>query len=316
MLLLAGVLAVAVALFAHPAAAASLAPTLASLRTATAFDGIYTIATGERVHIAVSDQLVPDPAENQRWADFLGRLPHGSELEQVTVYFAPVDEVRTICGFSALACYAPARDLIVTPAEETEGQPLRESILAHEYGHHVANRRANTPWPGIALGTKRWATYMGICAGVEDGTFSLREYELDPAEGFAESYRVLAERRLGLQPASWDIVDPLFEPDDQALALIEQDVAEPWPGNTTLAVKGSRTRGFSFSTPLDGTLRITLRAPKSSVYELRVPGLPAKRAFGRGPVSVSTKVCGTRLVRPTVRRVKGKGTFQLTISRP
>lgn len=316
MLLLAGMLAAAVALFAHPAAAASPAPTLVALRTAVAFDGFYTTATGERVHISVSDQLVPDEAENQRWADFLALLPHGTELEQLTLYFAPVPEVRTICGSSALACYAPARQLIVAPSEETEGQPPRQSILAHEYGHHVANSRLNTPWPGVALGTKRWATYMGICAGIEAGTFSLQQYELDPAEGFAESYRVLVERRLALEPTSWEIVDLAFQPDDVALALIDQDVSDPWLRNTVLQVKGARTRTIRFSTPLDGRLRVTLRAPKSSVYELRIPGLPVKRALGRGPATVSTTVCGTRQVRPTVRLIKGKGTFQLTVSRP
>jgi hypothetical protein len=316
MLLLAGTLAAAVSLFAHPAAAAAPAPSLLALRSAAAFDGIYTTAAGEQVHISVSDQLVSDDAENQRWADFLGSVPHGSELELVEVYFAPVEEVRTICGASALACYAPTQRLIVAPAEETEGQPARQSIIAHEYGHHLANSRLNTPWPGVVLGTKRWATYMGICAGVEDGTFSLQQYELDPAEGFAESYRVLVERKLALEPTPWEIVDALFEPDDTSLALIEQDAAEPWLRNTVVGVKGSRTRTIRFSTPLDGKLTLTLRAPRSSVYELRVPGLPIRRALGRGPATVSTTVCGTRQVRPTVRLVKGKGTFQLTVSRP
>jgi hypothetical protein len=316
MLLLAGTSAAAVALFAHPAAAASPAPALLGLRSASAFDGIYTTAAGEQVHISVSDELVSDDAENQRWADFLGSVPHGSELEEVTVYFAPVAEVKTICGASALACYSPTQRLIVAPAEETEGQPPRQSIVAHEYGHHLANSRLNTPWRGVALGTKRWATYMGICAGVEEGTLSLQEYELDPAEGFAESYRLLVERKLALQPTPWEIVDPLFEPDDTALALIEQDVADPWLRNTVLAVKGARTRTIRFSTPLDGKLTLSLRAPRSSVYELRVPGLPVRRALGRGPATVRTTVCGARQVRPTVRLVKGKGTFQLTVSRP
>ena len=316
MLLLVGTLAAAVSLFAHPAAAASPAPTLLTLRAAVAFDGVYTTSTGETVHISVSDELVSDDEENQAWAEFFATLPHGPELERVTIYFAPIDEVQTICGLRALACYSPQTEQIVAPAEEIEGQPSRQSILAHEYGHHLANNRLNLPWSGLAFGPKRWASYMDICAGIEAGTFSMRQYELDPAEGFAEAYRVLVERRLGLEPSPWEIVDTAFEPDETALALIEQDAADPWLRNTVLRLKGAKTRSFRFTTPLDGRLTITLRAPRTSVYELRVPGAPVRRARGQGPASVSTLVCGTRLGTARVRLVKGKGAFQLTVSRP
>lgn len=316
MLLLVGTLAAAVPLLAHPAAAASPAPSLLTLRAAASFDRVYTTSTGETVRISVSDELVPDEEENQAWAEFFASLPHDSELERVTIYFAPVTEVRTICGRRALACYSPQTEVIVSPAEEIEGEPSRRSILAHEYGHHIANNRLNLPWSGLAFGTKRWASYLDVCAGVEAGTYSMRQYELDPAEGFAEAYRTLAERRLGLEPSPWEVVDPLFEPDETALALIEQDVVDPWLRNTVLRLKGSRTRSFRFSTALDGRLTITLRAPRTSVYELRVPGLPVRRARGEGPVSVSTAVCGTRLGTARVRLVKGRGAFQLTVSRP
>jgi hypothetical protein len=316
MLLLVGTLAAAVSLFAHPAAAASPAPTLLTLRAAVAFDGVYTTSTGETVHISVSDELVSDDEENQAWAEFFATLPHGPELERVTIYFAPIDEVQTICGLRALACYSPQTEQIVAPAEEIEGQPSRQSILAHEYGHHLANNRLNLPWSGLAFGPKRWASYMDICAGIEAGTFSMRQYELDPAEGFAEAYRVLVERRLGLEPSPWEIVDTAFEPDETALALIEQDAADPWLRNAVLRLKGAKTRSFRFATPLDGRLTITLRAPRTSVYELRVPGAPVRRARGQGPASVSTRVCGTRLGTARVRLVKGKGAFQLTVSRP
>jgi hypothetical protein len=316
MLLLVGTLAAAASLLAHPAAAAFPAPTLLTLRAAVAFDGVYTTSTGETVRISVSDELVPDEAENQAWAEFFATLPHGSELERVRIYFAPVTEVRTICGRGALACYSPQTELIVAPIEETEGQPSLTSILGHEYGHHLANSRLNLPWSGLSFGTKRWATYLDVCAGLEAGTFSMREYALDPAEGFAEAYRLLAERTLGLEQSPWEIVDPVFEPDETALALIAQDVADPWLRNTVLRLRGAKTRGFRFATPLDGRLTITLRAPRTSIYELRVPGAPIRRARGQGPATVSTAVCGTRLGTARVRLVKGKGAFQLTVSRP
>ena len=189
-------------------------------------------------------------------------------------------------------------------------------MLAHEYGHHLANSRPNPPWHGVSFGTKRWASYVNVCAGLEAGTLSLREYELDPAEGFAEAYRVLAERTLGLEPSPWEIVDPAFEPDETALALILQDVVDPWQRNVVLRLKGAKTRTFRFATPLDGRVTLTLRGPRSAVYQLRVAGAPLRLARGQGPARLSTTVCGSRRGAATVRLLRGKGPFQLTIARP
>jgi hypothetical protein len=316
MLLLAGVLVAATAVAAHPAAAASLAPTLMNVRAATAIDGVYTASTGETVHISTSDQLVPDEPENQSWAEFLASEPHGKELADVQLYIAPRTEVRQLCGRDALACYYGESQRIVFPAEERTSQPSQKSILAHEYGHHIARNRPNTPWPGLIFGTKRWATYTRICTGLRSGRLSLRRYEISPAETFAESYRVLVERLLGLEQGPWDIIDPSLQPDDVALSLIEQDVVDPWPGNTTIRITGSRTRPVRVSTPLDGKVTFTLSGPRTATYELRLPGQPTKRVSGRGSARSSATVCGTRRVTATVRKLSGRGAFQLVVARP
>jgi hypothetical protein len=316
MLLVAATLAAATALSAQPAAAASLAPALMNLRAATAHDGVYIASTGETVRISVSDQLVPNEEENQGWAEFLASEPHNTELGKVLLYIAPRTEVRQLCGREALACYYGESQRIVLPAEERTSPPSRKSILAHEYGHHIARNRLNTPWPGLVFGTKRWATYTRVCPGLRSGRLSLREYGLSPAETFAESYRVLVERRLGLEASLWNIIHPSLEPDDTALSLLEQDVLDPWPGNTTVRFKGTRTRTVRVATPLDGKVTMTLRGPRSAVYELRLPGQPTKRARGQGPVRSSTSVCGLRQTTATVRRISGRGPFQLVVSRP
>jgi hypothetical protein len=316
MLLLAGTLAAAAALSAQPAAAATLAPGLMSLRAATAFDGVYTTPTGETVHISVSDQLVPDEVENQRWADYLSTLPHGSELGKVVLYIAPPREVRQLCGPETLACYFNLPERIIFPSEEIAGQPARESILAHEYGHHIARNRPDDPWSGLLYGTKRWATYTHVCSGLRSGRLSLRTYEISPSETFAESYRVLAEQRLGLTPSPWDIIDPSLQPDDTALSLIEQDVLNPWAGNTTVRFTGTGTRSVRVATPLDGKVTMTLRGPRTAVYELRLPGQPTKRVHGQGSVRSSATVCGVRQTKATVRKISGRGSFQLVVSRP
>src|SRR5215211_7211187 len=212
MLLLAGALAAAGALSAQPAAAATLAPALMNLRAAIAFDGVYTTSTGETVHISVSSQLVPDEAENQSLAEFLASEPHGPEIAKVVLYLASTSELRQLCGRRALACYYGGTQRIVLPADESTVPPARVSILAHEYGHHIARNRQNDPWAALSVGTKRWATYTRVCPGLRSGRLSIDKYELSPSETFAESYRVLVERRLGLEPSAWDIIDPSLEP--------------------------------------------------------------------------------------------------------
>jgi hypothetical protein len=316
MLLLAGTLAAGTALSAQPAAATSLAPALMNLRAATAHDRVYTVSTGETVRISVSDQLVPNEEENQGWAEFLASEPHSTELGKVLLYIAPRSEVRQLCGRDALACYYGESQRIVLPAEERASPPSRKSILAHEYGHHIARNRENDPWPALAFGTKRWATYTKVCSGLRSGRLSLREYELSPSETFAESYRVLVERRLGLEASPWEIIHPSLQPDDTALSLLEQDVLDPWLGNTVVTFKGTRTRSVRVATPLDGKVTMTLRGPRSAVYELRLPGQPTKRARGQGHVRSSATVCGLRQVTATVRRISGRGPFQLVVSRP
>jgi hypothetical protein len=316
MLLLAGALAAAAAIAAHPAAAASLAPALMNLRASTAFDGVYTTAAGEQVHISVSDQLVPNEQENQAWADFLGSLPHGSELSSVQLYIAPRSEVRQLCGRDALACYYGESQRIVFPAEDRIVPPTRQSILAHEYGHHIERNRLNTPWPGLVYGTKRWATATHVCEGLRSGRLSLNTYEISPSETFAESYRMLVEERLGLDAGPWDIIDPALQPDETTLSLIEQDVLDPWPGNTTLTVKGTRTRSVRVSTPLDGRLTMTLRSSGTAAWQLRLPGQQAKRAGVGGSTRSSMSLCGLRQVTAKIQKLSGKGSFQLAISRP
>src|SRR5207247_2773913 len=92
-------------------------------------------------------------------------------------------------------------------------------------------------------------------------------YRLNPGEGFAESYRVLNQRRLGVVESPWQVVAQTLYPDATALSLIEQDVLNPWTGPAQSSVtagltKRAKTRTLSVSTPLDGTFRVTIRAAK------------------------------------------------------
>ena len=65
-------------------------------------------------------------------------------------------EVQALCGRSALGCYGD-NQLVMTGDAVGGFEP--EDVARHEYGHHVAFNRSNTPWKGLEWGPKRWASY-------------------------------------------------------------------------------------------------------------------------------------------------------------
>ena len=294
--------------------------------------GRYTTAGGEAVTIRVSDSYPEDEAVVRRWVDYLGTLLHGPELSSVTVYLLRPDELERACGPGALACYSARESLIIAPGEDPEPGTSAESVLAHEYGHHLAASRANPPWEAIDYGTKRWASYQDVCRGVRTGRLfsgaqqNPRRYRLSAAEAFAESYRLLNERRLGVPETPWQIVEDVLYPDPTSLALLQQDIVEPWRAATTTDARGSftrrgtRTRTHTVATPLDGTLRVTLRTPRPLRLQLQLLAADGSRV-GQATVSggaraVQTTVCGSRSYRLRVTRLAGAGAYRLSISKP
>ena len=285
--------------------------------------GTYTTSTGEQVRVFLSDRYPVDPARNQSWAEFLVRLVHGSEVGTVTLVLAPPFELSFLCGADAIACYEPGGGTIYASADRVTPEVSPEAAIAHEYGHHVASSRINTPWSAIDWGTKRWATYMGICTAAEAGDVAPGDegsrYALNPGEAFAEVYRVLNERRLGLSETPWEIVDTNFVPDATALALLEQDVVAPWQAATTLRRPGratqTRASTVKLTTPLDGRLAATVRSSTPVQVELVLGGTVLARATGR-VAAVRATVCGTRTASLRIRSTKGAVRYTATIARP
>src|SRR5215208_6051693 len=269
-----------------------------TVRASAFWGGTYTASTGEPVMIFASTAYPVDDAVAQRWAEFVASLVHGPELTRVRINLVPPREIRGTCGFTALACYDAGRASLYAPGQDVEGDPPAESIVAHEYGHHIAANRANNPWRSIDYGTKRWSPAMQVCARTESGVLSpgneTDSYRRNPGEGYAEAYRVLNERKLGRVETPWDIVDQLLYPDEASLAAVEQDVLNPWPGAQILRYAGTGgTRTYTLATPLDGTVRATLRG-KGTVEILRPSGI---HLGGGEDATAAATVCGLRTVR-------------------
>jgi hypothetical protein len=290
--------------------------------------GVYRASTGENVTVYASDAYPMDPALGQRWADFLASLVHGPELSTVTVMLSTDSEISRICGQDALACYSDRGALLYAPGEDPSASLSAEAVIAHEYGHHVAANRSNSPWQALDWGPKRWASSMQVCAATKQGRLypgaeDPVRYQENPGEAWAETYRVLNQRKLGLPESPWDIVSQSLYPSSAVLAAAELDVTKPWTTNTTSTLTGgvtpsSKTRTYTVATPLDGTLKLTLRTSRSLRVSLDVLASSARVAHvaGAGTLARSTTVCGTRAYRVRVTDLKGRGPFQLAVSKP
>jgi hypothetical protein len=312
--------------FAFALAAAAAAVGVAGAPAAQAWGGTYPTSTGETVRVTVSDRYPVDETMARGWAEYLASLLHGAELARVTLFLAPYSEVQSLCGFDALACYSGERELIIAPREDFPEGPTAQAIVAHEYGHHVARNRLNTPWDSTRYGTKRWASRIGVCARTATGALfpggqGLR-YRLDPGEGFAEGYRLLNELRAGRPETPWEIVDASLRPDAATLAALEQDIVDPWMRPTverrsgSFAARGGATRSFRLATPLDGTLRITLNAPAKMRLRLSLYDTGRKTTVATGGRRLQAVICGHRSVAVRVTRQGGAGRFTLGISKP
>jgi hypothetical protein len=317
-----------IGLAASPIRDSALAPkSVALLVPGSYWGGSYRIGTGESVTVYASNAYPVDAALGQRWADFLGSLVHGSELSTVSVYLAPLSEVELVCGRDSYACYSAAERALIAPGEDQGDGLSAEAIVTHEYGHHVAANRSNAPWRALSWGSKRWASSIGVCARTRSrelwpGATDPLRYDFNPGEGFAESYRLLNERKVGRAETPWRIVSEVLYPNDAALSALEQDVTTPWQEEasttyTARLTRLARTRTYTVATQLDGTLKVTLRPSAGLRLSLEVfaPSRVA-RAVGSAAVLRSTTICGQRSHRIRVRAVRGSGTFSLTVAKP
>jgi hypothetical protein len=288
--------------------------------------------SGETVAISVTEacQATCTAADPQQIANTLGTFIHGFEMELLTVQLDTPSQIEFDCGYGAEACYYGGEDKIVLSGDDApapEGAS-REFVLAHEYGHHVAQHRESPPpFPAaIDWGTPRWSSYEHVCQASRAGAlFPGNEglhYFRDPGEAFAESFAHLRFPESGV-PWRWA---PGLKPDEAAFQAIGEDTLNPWLGRSVLKLRGrvpGRHGGAeirAFGTPLDGT--VSLRPASQRHYDLRLLG-PAGHVLRTSRRDLSFRhqlnytVCGQSRLRVAVRSFHGPGgAFKLQIQRP
>jgi hypothetical protein len=290
--------------------------------------GPITASSGEIVRVFVSDALPVETPE--KWAEFLAGLTHGPELARLTSNIATLTEVQQLCGARALGCYTGNQ--LVALGEPASDGTTPEEVLRHEYGHHVAFHRLNTPWRAIDWGPKHWASAATICARVSareafpgDEGFN---YANNPGEAWAEAYRLMDERKAGITTATWPIVSSSFFPDEEDLVAAERDVLQPWTANhktvftRTFAKTSKRPWWISLPTPLDGDLVLNVTLPAAGLHEVALVGanrrtvLRKAQWIGQRTKRATRGVCGQRAHFVRVTPSGRAGRVTVTVSSP
>jgi hypothetical protein len=291
--------------------------------------GPITTSTGEVVDVRVSDTLPLETSTPEGWAEFMAKLTHGPELAQLTTFIVTFDELQEICGARALGCYGGNR--MVAPGELVE-DISPEEVVRHEYGHHIAYHRVNSPWAAIDWGPKRWASAANVCAKVtrreafpgDEGS----NYARNPGEVWAETYRLMDERKVGITTATWPIVASSFFPTEAMLQAAEQDVLAPWRASRTttsthlFGKRGPKVWWIPLTTSLDGNLRVSATLPNAGTHEVALVGANrrtvVKRAqwVGQRSKRLEGSICGQRSLFVRVSQSGAPGRVRVSVTTP
>jgi hypothetical protein len=279
---------------------------------------MYATPDGQRVEVAVSSSYPPDAGADQALVNFLAGRLHGSELGHLRLFVGKPAEVSALCGGGgAIACYDANAQRMYVPGEDTVDAPM-EYAITHEYGHHVAAWRSNSPWSAIDWGPKYWATEQRICTGVErrqlfPGNQGSHYFD-DPGEGFADSYA-----HLHYPEATWRY-NQLMRPDADAFAAIRRDVLHPWRGPRTKTLRGRRAGKMRIRLRLDGDVTVRVDGAPGSRFEVEAvtPDWATGRTVRPGS-EFGIEWCrhtATDVMTFSVKRRAGSGRFALQVSYP
>lgn len=281
----------------------------------------YRTRDGYTIRVTVSRAHQLDRSAVQGFVDFLDSRLHGSELGRLSVVIETPRQVGSDCGSSdALACYDPSRERMIVLGEDPgPGQPSLAYVITHEYGHHIAFNRRNTPWSAAARGPKRWDSLEHVCAGVRAHRFFPGDegdhYYQDPGEAWAEAY---ASYHYRSNPWRWT---PLLRPGPAAFRAIRRDVLGPWRGPVRAArslsfrLGGGGVRWWNLAPTLDGSAVVRVRPAPDERIETRV--FAGRRLVGRSASrSVPITICGARSLRLAFVRQGGYGPVRVSVAYP
>jgi len=296
----------------------------------------YPIEDGSGATFAVavtpSCQATCTAADPRQIAGFVGTLIHGPEAELLTIQLDTPVQLELDCGYGAHACYYPGENRIVLNGDDAPAPDgaSREYVLAHEYGHHVANHRESVaPFPAaIDWGTPRWSSYEQVCRAHRRGAFFPGDegsrYERNPGEAFAEAF---ARYRFPDAEVKWAWA-PSLRPDAEALRAIREDTLSPWEGRTRIRLAGrarpAGRRGLvrSFRTPLDGRISLEPAAAIASPFEVSLWSaegrvLRSAEAIPRRDRRLNFTVCGQSRLRVVFEPRRGaRRPVPLLVERP
>ena len=309
-------------------AATTASPAVAAT-TPGAGSRAYATTDGQTIAISFAPGYTPDATVAQSYADFLGSLPHGTELSKLRILITTPDDVRKRCGGrdGTLACYTSSNSTMTVPGQPANAFGVATNyIIAHEYGHHIATNRSNPPFDSRDYGPKYWASHEMVCNHViEKRLFPGNEganYLRNPGEAWADTYAHLAFPDVRWQYSS------LLKPDATAYELARKDVLTPWTKPATKTFKGRFTpttanaRRFEFKLNLDGAMTVRLRGPKGTDYNLALlsGGKVEERtrtAGSRDRISYPDGACRQRpaeTITVSVTRATGSGPFTLNVT--
>lgn len=290
----------------------------------------YRTADGQTVSVRFSKSYTPDAAIAQTYVDFLGRLPHGTELSRLKMYIATPQEVQAYCGGQdgTLACYDPSVSRMTVPGEQTadDGSGVTSSyVIAHEYGHHIARYRNNMPFPALSFGPKYWASLERVCLHTINGRFvpgdEGERYRDNPGEAWADTFA-----HLTYPAVRWQFT-PLLKPTKASRAAALKDVLTPWTKPVTTVFRGRferggpRTQVFQVQLRLDGALTIKLAGPRDTNFDIAVTSMGHHEGETSGPhstdryqVMYACREVDSERVNIKIRRRHGFGAFSATVT--